>query len=119
MCGRYSLATPAAADLRARFALGESVELRQRFNVCPADDVLCVTTSRDGEPRGETLRWGLVPHWARDASTGHKMINARAETIAEKPAYRDAFHGRRCLVIADGFYEWQQRPGKPKLPWHV
>jgi putative SOS response-associated peptidase YedK len=119
MCGRYSLATPAAADLRARFALGESVELRRRFNVCPADDVLCVTTSRDGDPRGETLRWGLVPHWARDASTGHKMINARAETIAEKPAYRDAFHGRRCLVIADGFYEWQQRPGKPKLPWHV
>jgi putative SOS response-associated peptidase YedK len=119
VCGRYTLATPALADLRARFPLGESVELRARFNVCPGDDVATVTVSREGEPRGETLRWGLVPHWAVDPSTGFKMINARAETVASKPAYRDAFQTRRCLVIADGFYEWQPRPSQPKLPWHV
>jgi putative SOS response-associated peptidase YedK len=119
VCGRYSLATPAQAGLRARFALGEALEVRQRFNVCPGDDVVAVTTSREGEPRGDLLRWGLVPHWAKDPSAGFKMINARAETVAGKPAYRDALRTHRCLVIADGFYEWQARPGRPKLPWHV
>jgi putative SOS response-associated peptidase YedK len=119
MCGRYSLATPAHTDLRSRFALGESVEIRQRFNVCPGDDVLAVTTTKDGEPRGDVLRWGLVPHWAKDPATGFKMINARAETLTEKPAYRDALRTRRCLIVADGFYEWQARTGRSKLPWHV
>ena len=119
MCGRYSLAGPSPAELRQRFPLGESVELRQRFNVAPGDDVACVTTSKEGEPRGETLRWGLVPHWAADPSTGFKMINARAETVTERPAYRDAFQRRRCLVVADGFYEWEKRPGQSKQPWHV
>lgn len=120
MCGRYSLAGPSPAELRERFPLGESLEVRQRFNVCPGDDVACVTTSKEGEPRGEALRWGLVPHWAKDPSTGFKMINARAETVAERPAYRDPFaRGMRCLVLADGFYEWEKRPGAPKQPWHV
>ena len=83
---------------------------RQRFNVAPGDDVLAVTTDREGAPRGELLRWGLVPHWAKDpAKVGFKMINARAETVAEKPAFRDAFARRRCLIVADGFYEWQKR----------
>jgi putative SOS response-associated peptidase YedK len=119
MCGRYTLATPDPFDVRARFPLGERVEVRQRFNVAPGDDVLAVTTSREGTPRGDTLRWGLVPHWAEDPSTGYKMINARAETIDERPAYRDAFQRRRCLIVADGFYEWQPRPGKPKQPWWI
>ena len=119
MCGRYSLAGPSPAELRERFPVGESLELRQRFNVCPGDDVACVTTSKEGAPRGEELRWGLVPHWAADPSVGFKMINARAETVDERPAYRDAFARRRCLVIADGFYEWEKRPGQSKLPWHV
>jgi len=123
MCGRYSLATPAGVDLRSRFALGESVEIRRRFNVCPGDDVLAVTTSKQGEPRGDILRWGLVPFWAKDPATGYKMINARAETVAEKPAYRDALRTRRCLIVADGFYEWEKRPSHPprrsKQPWHV
>ncbi|QEC48995.1 SOS response-associated peptidase [Baekduia soli] len=119
MCGRYSLATPAQNDLRARFALGESLEIRRRFNVAPGDDVVAVTTSKEGVARGELLRWGLVPHWAKDARTGFKMINARAETVDEKPAYRGALATRRCLIVADGFYEWQRREGAPKLPWHV
>jgi putative SOS response-associated peptidase YedK len=119
MCGRYSLATPDPSALRVRFPLGERVEIRQRFNVAPGDDVLAVTTSREGEPRGETLGWGLVPHWAKDPSTGYKMINARAESLAERPAYRDAFERRRCLIVADGFYEWQPQPGRRKQPWWI
>lgn len=119
MCGRYSLAGPSPAELRERFPLGESLEVRQRFNVCPGDDVACVTTTKDGAPRGDELRWGLVPHWATDPATGFKMINARAETVDERPAYRDAFARRRCLVLADGFYEWEARPGRAKQPWHV
>jgi putative SOS response-associated peptidase YedK len=120
VCGRYSLATPAHNDLRARFALGESLEVRQRFNVAPGDDVVAVTTSKEGEPRGELLRWGLVPFWAKDVKVGYKMINARAETVAEKPAFRDALKTRRCLIVADGFYEWQKRDGAPrKQPFHI
>jgi putative SOS response-associated peptidase YedK len=119
MCGRYSLATPTGADLRSRFALGESVELRRRFNVAPGDEVAVVTTDREGSPRGALLRWGLVPHWSKDTSSAYKMINARAETLAERPAYRDALRTHRCLVVADGFYEWQPREGRPKQPWWV
>lgn len=106
--------------MRTRFpALGEAVELRQRFNVAPTDAVVCVTTTREGEPRGELLRWGLVPHWAKDPAVGAKMINARAETAAEKPAFRDAWARRRCLIVADGFYEWERRGPKARHPFHV
>jgi len=111
MCGRYSMTGPNPARVRERFALGDDVPVRRRYNVAPGDDVLAVTTDRDGEPRGELLRWGLVPFWAKDPKTGFKMINARAETVADKPAFRDALSRRRCLVLADGFYEWQPRPG--------
>jgi putative SOS response-associated peptidase YedK len=120
VCGRYSLATPASNDLRARFGLGEALEVRQRFNVAPGDDIVAVTTTKDGEPRGDVLRWGLVPFWAKDAKAAYKMINARAETVAEKPAFRDALETRRCLIVADGFYEWEKIPGRrTKQPWHV
>jgi putative SOS response-associated peptidase YedK len=120
MCGRYSLATPDPSSLRARFPIGERVEVRRRFNVAPGDDVLAVTTDRDGAPRGDVLRWGLVPHWAADPSAlGLKLINARSETAAEKPAFRDAFARRRCLVLADGFYEWERRPDGTRQPWWV
>jgi putative SOS response-associated peptidase YedK len=119
MCGRYTLATPDPATLRVRFPLGERVEIKPRYNVAPGDEVLAVTTDRGGAPRGELLRWGLVPQWAQDPRTGYKMINARAETLRERPAYRDALATRRCLVVADGFYEWQTRPGLPKQPWWI
>ena len=104
MCGRYSLATPTANDLRSRFMLGESLEVRQRFNVAPGDEVVTVTTSQEGEPRGSLLRWGLVPFWAKDVKVGYKMINARAETVAEKPAFRDAlkrFRAARTQSVLD------------------
>lgn len=119
MCGRYTLAAPDPGAIRARFPIGESVEVRQRFNVAPGDGVLAVTTDREGTPRGELLRWGLVPSWAKSPDTGMKMINARLETVAERPAYRRAFERFRCLIVADGFYEWQPVPGGPKQPFHI
>ena len=119
MCGRYSLAGADAQGLRSRFGLGEGIEVRRRFNVAPGDDVLTVTTDRAGAARGDVLRWGLVPHWAQDPRIGSRMINARAETVADRPAFRDAFARRRCLVLADGFYEWERVPGAPKRAWWV
>lgn len=106
MCGRYTLATPDHGQLRSRFDLGEALQIRRRYNVAPGDDVVAVV-QRGAEPVGAVLRWGLVPPWADDPrELGVKTINARAETIHERPAYRDAFADRRCLVVADGFYEW-------------
>jgi putative SOS response-associated peptidase YedK len=114
MCGRFTLAGANPAELRARFPLGESVEIRERFNVAPGDEILTVTTTKEGEPRGELLRWGLVPYWAKDEKLGYKMINARLETIHERPGFRDARH---CLIVADGFYEWEQLPGRKQPHW--
>jgi putative SOS response-associated peptidase YedK len=119
VCGRYTLASPDPAQLRARFPVGESVTIRRRFNVAPGDDVLAVTTDREGRPRGELLRWGLVPAWADGPEPGAKMINARAETLTERPAYRDAFRRFRCLIIADGFYEWRRDPAGRSRPFHI
>ena len=120
MCGRYTLAGPDPSSLRDRFGIGESVQIRRRYNVAPGDDVLAVTTDREGTPRGQVLRWGLVPHWAKDPkSLGLKLINARSETMAEKASFRDAVERRRCLVIADGFYEWEKRSSAVKQPWWI
>jgi len=116
MCGRYTLASTQPGELRQRFPLGESVEIRRRFNVAPGDDVRAVVM-RDEGPTGALLRWGFVPPWAKDPSVGFKMINARAETVAEKPAYRDAFRRHRCLIVADGFYEWEREGAR--RPFHV
>ncbi|MFZ0091149.1 MAG: SOS response-associated peptidase [Solirubrobacteraceae bacterium] len=119
MCGRYTLAAPDPAAIRARFPIGESLAVRRRFNVAPGDDVLAVTTDRDGHRRGELLRWGLVPSWSESPDTGLKMINARLETVAERPAFRRAFERYRCLIVADGFYEWRVTHGGPKQPFHI
>ncbi|MGI8412473.1 MAG: SOS response-associated peptidase [Solirubrobacteraceae bacterium] len=120
MCGRYTLAAPNPADIRARFPVGESIDIRRRYNVAPGDDVLAVTTDREGRPQGEVLRWGLVPSWAKSPQMGLKMINARVETVAKRPAFRQPFERRRCLIIADGFYEWRPTPGGGgKQPFHV
>jgi putative SOS response-associated peptidase YedK len=119
MCGRYTLATPNPGDVRARFPIGEAIEVRQRYNVAPGDEVIAVTTDREGAPRGDLLRWGLVPSWAKSRDTGLKMINARVETVTERPAFRRAFERFRCLIIADGFYEWQRVPVGPKHAFHI
>jgi putative SOS response-associated peptidase YedK len=113
MCGRYTLAGTDPSQLRARWPIGERLQVRRRFNVAPGDDLLAVVQRPGGGPQrpaeveGTLLRWGLVPFWASDPKEiGVKTINARAETVAERPAFRDAFESRRCLILADGFYEW-------------
>lgn len=105
--------------VRERFAIGGALALEPRYNIAPGSEIVTVTTDRAGVPRGELLRWGLVSPWARDPGAGFKMINARAETLAERPAYRSPFERFRCLIPADGFYEWQVRQGHAKQPFHV
>jgi putative SOS response-associated peptidase YedK len=120
VCGRYTLAKPDPGEIRGRFPMiGESVEIRRRYNVAPGDEVLAVTTDRDGAPRGDALKWGLVPTWAEKPNTGLKMINARIETVAERPAFRRAYERFRCLIVADGFYEWRRVPTGPKRGFHI
>jgi putative SOS response-associated peptidase YedK len=118
MCGRYTLAANPAM-LRERFALGGELPLEPRYNIAPGSEVAAVTTDREGAPRGVSLRWGLVPAWAKESAVGFKMINARAETLADKAAYRTPLQRFRCLIPADGFYEWQVRQGLPKQPFHI
>ncbi len=109
MCGRYTLTDPDPRLLRFRFDLSESAEIEQepRFNVAPTDPVLAVRRQEDGSREPGRLRWGLIPHYADPDSFERLLINARAETVAEAPAFRDAFATHRCLLIADGFYEWR------------
>lgn len=91
-----------------------------RFNIAPTQPVLAIIPSQTGKGNEAThFQWGLVPTWAKDVSIGSKMINARAETVAEKPAFRHAFRRRRCLIPASGFYEWQGRPSGPKQPFWI
>jgi putative SOS response-associated peptidase YedK len=119
VCGRYTLATPDPAAVRARFGIGDTVEIRRRFNVAPGDEVLAVTVDREGRRRGELLRWGLVPSWARSAETGLKMINARVETAPERPAFKRSFERFRCLIPADGFYEWRRNRIGRREAFHI
>ncbi len=110
MCGRYTL-TASPAALAEHFELESVPELAPRFNVAPTQSVPVVRLA-GGRRRLEPMRWGLVPHWAGDPSIGARLINARRETVASKPAFRDAFRHHRCLVPADGFYEWRSGPGR-------
>ena len=116
MCGRYSLIAD-IQDLARQFEFdGTGFENSPRYNVAPTQSVLTVT-NRD-EREAECMRWGLIPSWAKDASIGNRMINARRETVAQKPSFRSALQRRRCLVLADGFYEWQ-KVGKSKRPMRI
>jgi len=118
MCGRFILKTP-FSELVRLYNLTNSVNLAPRYNVAPTQDVAVVRSSAD---QGRTLtmvRWGLVPWWAKDLKMGASMINAKAETIATKPAFREAFQSRRCIVPADGFYEWKKLDAKRKQPYAI
>lgn len=118
MCGRYTLFT-GISELQRRFGfVMDSPAPQQRYNIAPTQSALVVVNhgirQGDGrERRGEMMRWGLVPSWAKDIKAGARMINAVSETAATKPAFRSAFRRRRCLVLADGFYEWR-RPARPE-----
>ncbi len=115
MCGRYSLTTPvdALVDL---FLVEQRPNLRPRYNIAPTDDVPIVRLNRDGRRELRLVRWGLVPFWAKDLKIGARMINARAETVATQGAFKEAYQRRRCLVVADGFYEWCKQPDGKQLP---
>lgn len=119
MCGRYLLKAPAAA-LRRAFGFVEQPNLMPRYNIAPTQDAPVIRERR--EPKGERtlqmLRWGLIPWFAEDMKGGAKLINARGESIATKPSFREAFRKRRCLVLADGFYEWRTE-GKLRQPYLI
>jgi len=122
MCGRFSLfATPEEIANFFSVRLPEAGSTRgsgPRYNVAPTSEVMAVRQSDDGERRElAMLRWGLVPQWAKGPGNGPLMINARAETVAEKPAFRGPFRSRRCLVIANGFFEWKKSP-QGKQPYY-
>jgi putative SOS response-associated peptidase YedK len=117
MCGRFTL-TVNPDQLQQQFGLAERppAELTPRYNIAPSQAVAVVANNADRKL--ELFQWGLVPSWAKDPKIGNKMINARAETLAEKPSFRNALKRRRCLVVADGFYEWKKE-GKGKTPIYL
>ncbi len=119
MCGRFSLTanlTTVAQRFGVRTATAESAVWVPSYNIPPTKPVIVVND--DGTRSLTEMRWGLIPSWAKDPSIGNRMINARAETVATKPAFRVSLRKRRCLIVADGFYEWQKQ-GRSKQPYHI
>lgn len=117
MCGRFTLRTP-TETVAALFEGLSFPERVPRYNIAPTQNVLCVRQDKQGRSEAVDLRWGLVPSWAKDLKMGARMINARGETVAEKPSFRAAFKRRRCLVLADGFYEWKKTENG-KQPYYI
>lgn len=117
MCGRFAFYSPAEATA-ALFGVSGALPVEARYNIAPTQYVAAIRAGEDGARELAMLRWGLVPFWAKDPSIGNRMINARAETVADKPAFRAAYRHRRCLVLADGFYEWR-REGSVKTPYYI
>ncbi|MDA0656611.1 MAG: SOS response-associated peptidase [Proteobacteria bacterium] len=123
MCGRYSITSP-LESINNLFQTDSRLNLAPRYNVAPTQDVpviRAIPTGGTGKAKRDLamLRWGLIPAWAKEAAIGSRMINARSETVAEKPAFRAAFQQRRCLLAADGFYEWTGGANGPKQPWRI
>ncbi len=118
MCGRFSLGV-SATQLIDLFNLTEIPTWGPRYNIAPTQEVLVVVKTPEHSDRKARLhRWGLIPSWAKDRSIGTQLINAQAETAASKPAFRAAFRKRRCLILADGFYEWKTE-GRHEQPFHI
>ena len=117
MCGRFAFYSPREAVL-AVFGVQFPFELEPRYNIAPTQMVAAIRSVASGTPEGVALRWGLVPSWAKDAAIGNRMINARAETLAEKPSFRNAWKKRRCVILANGFYEWRKQT-TGKTPYYI
>jgi putative SOS response-associated peptidase YedK len=117
MCGRTTLIV--SAQLVARWLGLEVGAWRPRYNLCPGEDLLVVRLGTTGQPEVLPMRWGLIPYWAKDPKIAWQCINARAETVATKPAFREAFQRRRCLIVVDGWYEWETLPGRRKQPYAI
>jgi putative SOS response-associated peptidase YedK len=115
MCGRFAFFSPQEA-LQLAFGTVKYLHSEPRFNIAPSQDVLAITRASNNGLVADNYRWGLVPFWAKDPAIGNRMINARAETLTEKPSFRQAYSRRRCLIPASGFYEWQkQAQGKQPI----
>lgn len=117
MCGRFAFYSPSEATA-ALFGVDGALAVEPRYNIAPTQFVAAIRDNEQQQRELVMLRWGLVPFWAKDPAIGNRMINARAETVAEKPSYRAAFKHRRCVVLADGFYEWH-RDGDVKIPHFI
>jgi putative SOS response-associated peptidase YedK len=117
MCGRFALFA-SGDDAAERFQLEDIPVLEPRYNVAPTQSVAAVRTTTAGRELAP-LRWGLIPSWASDSAIGNKLLNARCETVAEKPSFRAAFRKRRCLIPASGFFEWQKQSGGRKQPYFI
>ncbi len=117
MCGRFAFFSPREA-VQEYFGIEVPFALEPRYNVAPSQDIAVIRQPADTKPEAAMLKWGLVPFWAKDAAIGARMINARAETVAQKPAFRQAFKRRRCVILADGFYEWHTENGR-KTPYFI
>ncbi|HLA26372.1 MAG TPA: SOS response-associated peptidase [Syntrophales bacterium] len=116
MCGRFTLIINLSTVVKTFHVQEVASDYRQGNNISPTQQISAII--HDNKTKLVNFRWGLIPSWAKDPSIGNKMFNARAETIADKPSFRSAFIKRRCLIIADGFYEWQQQE-KRKQPFHL
>lgn len=118
MCGRFTLAAE-AAELQLEFEDAQfPLQFAPRYNVAPSQPVLALL--RSAPKAADYLKWGLVPSWAKDPAIGNRLINARAETLGEKPAFRSPYKYKRCLVLADGFFEWKSVPGaRVKVPYYI
>lgn len=116
MCGRFSLTLPTESISES---LGSSINVAfaPSYNIAPGQQIIAVRQSDGDQPEATSFHWGLIPSWAKDPSVGYKMINARSETVAEKPSFRSAYQSRRCLIPANGFYEWK-RQGKQKQAYY-
>lgn len=117
MCGRFAFYSPVEAAA-ALFGVKAATDFTPRYNIAPTQDIAAVRLDEKNERELVALRWGLVPFWAKDPAIGNRMINARAETVAEKPSFRAAYKRRRCLILADGFYEWC-KVGDGKTPFYI
>jgi putative SOS response-associated peptidase YedK len=118
MCGRFVITSAAEAIAKWFGTKNPLPNIRPRYNAAPTQSVpVVLRDGEDGSRHLETLRWGLIPFWAKDPKIGYTMINAKAETVAEKPAYREAFKARRCLIPAEAFYEWKKLGPKEKQPY--
>jgi putative SOS response-associated peptidase YedK len=115
MCGRYTLITD-IKKIAETFHVEPTLATMPRYNIAPTQDVVAIL--KNGTAHLSTLRWGLIPAWAKDESIGSRMINARAETLAEKPSFKSLLRGKRCVIVADGFYEWKTE-GKGKIPMYI
>jgi putative SOS response-associated peptidase YedK len=118
MCGRFTLTTDSQKLAEAFAGYEVPAELAPRYNIAPSQQVPVI--ANNGHQKIELFQWGLIPFWAKDPKIGNRMINARSETLAEKPSFKNAYKRRRCLVLADGFYEWKKEEGsKTKTPMYI